>query len=365
MASDKPLKPIVRIIILICIMLLTALVAYNYYPALIKKDTQFKPDKEDLAMVAKLLTAVNSFKETSFKDFQQALLMFATDDAVKKFKTLTENVWIQTTPQTGWSFFISTSVHAVGGANGKKPVVAFYNPWSDVFLITVWSTDRDIPQIIDADMLMGDWLRKNDKAVNPAPSWLRTDLFKPAALGNSVAESMVSFEQIYPAKSLSNWRKNLRILNDQKALDEINYPAIAVRLYHILKNIDNFRSAGKDDIKMESCRNVTIEAMRMAANGRIDDILRNADETLPEAKNVLKSLKPGMFRTFDAVAAMTGKDGCLVFLSSVHDASGSISLFFRGDTKKLALKRIDVIDYQGFYKNLQQTRMAAAKAGKQ
>ena len=253
MASERPLKPIVRIILLICIMLLTAFLAYNYYPALTKKDAQFKPGKEDLARVTRLLTAVNSFKETSFRDFQQALLMFATDEAAKKFKTLSENVWVQTTPQIGWSFFISTSVHAVGGANGKKPVVGFYNPWTDLFLITVWSTDKDIPQIIDADMLLGDWLRKDDKTVNATPLWLRTDLFKPAALGNSVAESMLSFEQIYPAKAVSDWRKNLRILNDRKTLDEVNYPAIAIRLYHILKNIDKFRSAGKDDPKMESC----------------------------------------------------------------------------------------------------------------
>ena len=110
---------------------------------------------------------------------------------------------------------------------------------------------------------------------------------------------------------------------------------------------------------------MTIEAMRAAAKGRIDDILKNADATLPESKNVLKSLNPELFRTFEATAAMTGKDGCLVFLSSVRDASGSISLFFKSDIKKLTLKRIDVIDYQGFYKNLQQTKIAAAKAGNQ
>ena len=41
-----------------------------------------------------------------------------------------------------------------------------------------------------------------------------------------------------------------------------------------------FHSAGKNDTKMESCRNMTVEAMRTATKSRIDDILKNADETL-------------------------------------------------------------------------------------
>lgn len=363
MTSEKPLRPRVKGIIILCFVLLITIFAYNYYSALTKKDTQFKPDKEDLSRVTKLLTAVNGFKETSFRDFQQAIFLFASDEAAKKFKTLTENIWVQTNPQIGWSFFISTSVHAVGGAEGRTAIVAFYHPWSDVFLITAWNTDKDVPQIIDADMLLGDWIRLTDKAVNANPHWLRAELFAPAALGNSVAESIASFEQIFPAKSIRNWRKNLKIQNDQKAMNDVNYPTIAIRLYHILKNIENFRTAGKNDPRMESCRAMTIQSLTKAANGRVDDILKNADETLPEATNKLKSLKPELFRTFEAVAVMTGRDWCLVFLSSVQDASGSISLLFRGKAKKLALKRIDVVDYQGFYKNLRQTEMAAAKAG--
>jgi hypothetical protein len=51
----------------------------------------------------------------------------------------------------------------------------------------------------------------------------------------------------------------------------------------------------------------------------------------------------------EAVVAFTGRDGCLVFLAPVHDAPGSISLFFEGQTKNMRLKRMDVIDYSGFY----------------
>jgi hypothetical protein len=327
-----------------------------------EKDITVKLQKADLERMTRLLTVVHSFKEIAQVDYEEALALYADKKAITKFKSFNDHVWVETTPQVGWSYFMSVAVHTVGNVKGRQPLVAFFNPYSDAFLVTAWRMDEALPRIADAEMLMADWLRTGSRELSSVPSWLRTDMFKPTALGSSVAETITAFEQVFPPESDKYWRKELPVLENQQLLVDVNYPAVAIMLFNSLMNIDTFRTAGQDDNpRLESCRNVTIATVRMASQGQMEKLLMSADETLPETTTVLKSLMPEWFRALEAVAVFTGKDGCLVFLAPVFDASGSLSFFFSGKGTELALKRIDVVDYTGFYKNLKKASGAAQK----
>ena len=295
-----------------------------------------KLEQVDLVHMTRLLTVVQRFKDIMLVNPEEALTLYADQEAKRKFSSFNDHVWLATTPQIGWSFFMSVAVHAVGNAKSQQPLVAFYNPISDIFLITAWRMDKELPRMVDAEVLMGDWVRAGSPTLSLIPFWLRKDMFKPAALGSSVAEAITAFERIFPAASDTYWRKKLRVLENRQLLVDVNYPAVAIMLLNSLAIIDKFRTAEQsDNPRLASCRNMTISTVRLAVQGHINKLLVSADETLPETRAILKNLKPGWFRTLEAVAVFTGNDGCLVFLNQVYDASGSLSLFFSGKGDKL------------------------------
>lgn len=312
------------------------------------------PDQADVIRLGVLLTAVSRFKELSLGNYERALLMFGTDQVAAKFRQLDEAIWTDTPPRVGWSYFMSSSVHAIGAAGRKQPLVAFYNPWSDVFLITEWRLDEDMPRLVDAELLMGDWLRGGDD-LNPIPHWLRTDLFKPDALGASVAESIQQFENQFRADGQARWREHLPVLNTQQLLVEVNYPAVALMLLTNLQSVHEFRSVKpKVNALKASCRRLAIEAVRTGAKGQFTSLRASATDTLAPTWTVLKDLDAQWFRTLEAVTVLTGSDGCMVFLSPVFDARASLSLFFKGSKGDLKLQRIDVINYAGYYRRRQE-----------
>lgn len=309
-------------------------------------------DQAELIRLSALLAAVGRFKELSLGNYERALLLFGTDHVADKFKQLNEAIWTDTPPRVGWSFFMSSSVHALGATDRKQPLVAFYNPWSDVFLITEWRLDEDLPKLVDAELLMGDWLRGGDE-LNPIPHWLRTDLFKPDALGASVAESIQQFEKQFRAHGKARWREHLPVLHTTQLLVEVNYPAVALMLLTNLQAVHDFRSVSpKVNALKASCRRHAIEAVRTAAKGHVASLRASATDTLAPTWTVLKNLDAQWFRTLEAVTVLTGSDGCMVFLSPVFDARASLSLFFKGSKGDLKLQRIDVIDYTGYYHRL-------------
>jgi|GEM_PF-824130 len=306
-----------------------------------------------------LLTAVGRFKELSLSNYERALLMFATEPAAAKFRQLDEAVWTDTPPRVGWSYFMSSSVHAVAATEREQPLVAFYNPWSDVFLITEWRLDEDLPRLVDAELLMGDWLRGGDQ-LNPIPHWLRSELFKPAALGTSVAESMLLFERQFHGSRTAHWRDRMAVLRSPQLLNDVNYPAVALMLLANLQSVNAFRSVKpKADPLKANCRRLATEVVRAGAKGQLAGLRASASDTLAQTWTVLKSLDTRWFRTLEAVAILNGSDGCMVFLSPVFDTSGSLSLFFKGGKGALTLRRIDVIDYTGYYRSLQEKGDAA------
>lgn len=313
---------------------------------------EFLAEKGNLERMTRLLSVVRRFKEIAQIDYKEGLALYADGEAKRQFVNLNDHIWLETSPEVGWSFFMTVAVDAVGAVNSENPLVAFYNPFSDIFLITAWRMDGEVPRMVDAEVLMGDWLRVESPSLSLVPSWLRTDTYKPAALGNSVAETINAFEHLFFAESNVYWRERLLVLENQQLLVDINYPAAAIMLDNSLANIDTFRTAEKTkQPHMVLCQEMTLTFLREAAQGHIQQTLASADKTLIVTRTILKTLAPEWFETLVAVAALSNSDSCQVFLASMYDASSTISLLFAAEENALSLKRIDVIDYMGFYKN--------------
>jgi len=302
-----------------------------------------------------LMISVASFKETARTDYAKALLAFSREKGMEQLHNIDQSVWEAPQAQLGWMAFFDSAIVAYAGIDEKSPIVGFYNPYSDTFLITAWAKAEDVYQVVDAEILMGDWIRRDDKDLDLVPFWLRGNQHRPVALGLSVAKTLLSFEKIFSESTLKKWRKTLPILNEQDLLDEVNTPGITLMLNEHLLNLLNFSAPEERDEFIKTCGSRATDVMNLAAENNFDVLLSVADETLPQTAKNIRTYPGEWFSSLKVTNVRTGPEGCLVLLAHPEQTNRNLALFFQG-AKSIYLrpKRIDLIDYQFFYNELKQ-----------
>lgn len=323
----------------------------------------FKPDQKNLAELTPLLVTASRFKTVAASDFEKALLMFCRAKGLQKMSAIDKGFWSGEQSQWAWNLFFSSAVHVPGGPRGDSGLVGYYNPFSDAFLLTEWASDGKIRTLVDAEMLMGDWLRNDTDVLDPVPLWLRGKVHRPVALGLAVAETVLAFERVFAAAPRGKWRARLPILQNDGALYDINYPALAVMLNNHLINVGAIADRETKDSALTVCRDQAGKVIEQASRGNVDTVFSKAANTLPETSAALKGIRPEWFTRLRVSGVLTDPEGTLILLTPRYDANPALSLFFAGDPKGHALERADLIDYQTFYNQLKFARHAAG-AGK-
>lgn len=299
-----------------------------------------------------LADAVLSFRQRGLHDLQPALEQFATPKAAEKFATFDRKIWDFANPTAGWSYLLNTSVIAFGNLEGENPIVAFYHPWSDVFLLTSWQVDAEGPRIADVEMLMGDFVRnRGGPPLPPSPLWVRMPMFKPLAVGIETSESVRAFEQIFPVKIQGDWRKQIPNLGDPDLVEEVNYAGVSLLLAQNIAEIEEFSRAGKDDdVRLAAVRKETARLLDSGKEGKMKSILAGAQETLPAARQAMLRIAPETFSTYRPVSFLLGSDACIVFLAPTGSADYFISCVFKGKNSKQKLMRVDLVSYAVLYR---------------
>lgn len=292
-----------------------------------------------------------AFRQSALADIQGALDQFADKGAREKFETFNRRIWNFTDSKIGWSYFMNVSLVTPGNVESKSPVISYYNPWSDVFLLTAWRLEDSGPRIVDAEMLMGDFVRnKGGLPFKPSPAWLRMNTFKPTAVGDATALAVRAFESAFSGKTSGNWRRTIPNLEDSKLVTELNYSGVSLLLATNLTEIDEIRRAQKDeDPRMNAMRAVSVKALDAARSGKIREVLKSADETLPVVQDALAQMPPQNFKSLRAASYLLGKESAVMFLVPTDGAGFFVSFLFKGKPNKLKLARIDLVDYSRFY----------------
>jgi len=308
----------------------------------------------NLQDMKKILDGLSEFRQLALSDYKKALSQYGSERTIQQFKLFDHYVWPATDPIMSWSNYFTLSPCALGSINNKSQVVGFYHPWSDVFLIMDWKIQNDRAMIDDVEILVGDWIRNKggSSAFDQRPAWQRKDLFAPAALGIAMAESAKAFEKAFLVKGSAGFRNMLPGLNNKIVLQEKNYPlAAGVLLSHLMK-IEIFRNPAPDeDPLFNSLRIETVKVLEMAANKKWQALFSSASETLPVMKELLPMMGPESFQALEVVDFYLGDDenGSLLFLAPIFNANYSLSFAFKGSGKTFRIKRIDFINYSGFY----------------
>lgn len=306
-----------------------------------------------LSFSNRLLNAVLDFQQLALTDQKQAVTSFASPRAIRQFDQFDASVFFMTDATSSWSYFINTAVFVLGSPHPPRQVVAFYHPWSDVFLLMDWEERNGRFWIADAEFVVGDWIRHGSpSSKNPAPPWLRSAGFGPLSLGISVGQSVAAFEKVFLNGSGKGFRETLPSLKKAGLVTEPNYRLAASRLHYFMTKIEKLGDAQDEDRELNALRLETYQVADSAAGGDWAGIFRTADKTLPTTKYFLKKLSPEAFRNVVIADYYINKGGWLVFLVPVYDTGYCFSLSFEPDEKnRMRVRRIDFIGYSTFYEN--------------
>lgn len=336
---------------------------YKTYQKVFQKLEEEDLTDDRLTRMVLIIMNVATFQETAATDYAKALLSLSKEKGMEKLHNIDKALWSVELCQVGWKQFFDSAVRIYNKDFDKYPLVAYYNPFTDIFLITVWERGKEGYKIVDAEILLGDLVRGTDKKVDTTPFWLREKKNYAVNLGLEVSLSVLAFEEVFEKATAKNWRSKLKILNDSTVLSEANYPAVSMALHTQLLNVVNFANPKADMTQLKKCRNLTKETLLAVKNGAIDKILTTANETPVETVKILKKITPEWIENLKVAAAVNDTGECFVFLVPKQNAIGSFSLSLQKANTHIQLKRIDLIDYQQIYTAIKSYSDKKSKGG--
>lgn len=310
---------------------------------------------EDVQL-SRMLVSVNAFKSMAQTNYADAFLLFSKGQGMEKLHEMDKNSWTVPQSQAGWTLFFNAAIQVHADKTGKSPLIGFYNPYSDLFLIGVWESDDGLYQMTDAELLLGDWLRVDNKELDIAAQWLRGPAYRPQALAQSVAETILSFEQVFASVTRADWRSKLAILTDSFLQEGFNSPIATIRLQQQFENVTAFANAEPGHALVARFRNATIDVIDEIVGQGIESVLATADETVTNTAEVLQAASPEWFDELRVAAVVTDEMTGLVFLAPTKQTRVSLVFRFEGGASARHIKRFDLIDYQYGYEMVAKTR---------
>lgn len=294
-----------------------------------------------------LMAAAGGFREAASRDFKSASTSFATRGGAQALARIDKALWEGVDNRIGWSYFFAVSIPTPIAAEGGS-LVTFYSPWSDVFLVTQWQPDRGGVRIVDAEILLGDWVRRRGvPPLDAVPLWLRGGSHQPAAPAIAAADSIRALEQVFHGWRRGEWRTRLGGFTDTNQLTE-NRLAAANALGLAIEHAARFSA---DDANEEGLR------LRIALGLLLRELIRGntaaaldaVNDIPPIMKLVLADLPKREFRNLVPVAALVDAESASVFM--VPAATPEYLLYFRFSRsgKDFVPARVDFVSYQRTY----------------
>jgi len=293
-----------------------------------------------------LLAAAGEFRVRCLSDHRDALARFASEEVRRTFLERDAQVWPTVTPRVGWSYFFGTSVWTATQIETGTPHVAFYHPWSDVYLLTTWRATGGTLEIIDAALAMGDWLRGDDATLQLVPQWLRAEDFAPAALARTGAAALEVFEAATSAGK--GWRTSLPATG--KAA-QFNIHGATLLLAGALRSARSFAwPEPGEPARLTALRRAVADARRQASDGELSKLVAGASETLPPTAKLLAGFPPDFMARLEVVHALAaGVKRSVVFLSPPGQGDLVLSLVYEEGQGRPLLRRLDLLSFSAAY----------------
>ncbi len=296
------------------------------------------------------LQATLQFRFKALSDIDAALGELADPGAREALARIDKVLWPVAQPKVGWAYLLGTSMICAGTGDGTTFPVAYYHPWSDVFLITVWTAPQDRPpRLTDVEVLMGDFVRKaGQPPFDTGWTWQDGKTYPPVALGRAAAESVAAFDRRFRgAPAGRSWRRRLPSLEDERVL-EANRHGAAVQIARNMGEISSLLNPSRDDAGARAIHVGMAGVIDRLEAGRITDVFQEARGTLPEARAVLQTLPWEAWSHFRVSAYLPSEHSGLVMLSKGNQTDHFVAFLFLHEGSKARLSRIDYLSFGAF-----------------
>jgi len=294
---------------------------------------------------ARLRTAA-AFRQAARFDAAAAFERHTTPLARAKLRELDDVLWPTINRGLGWAYFFETSLMAEGSPKGDRLPILFYNPWSDVALLTVWSKAQTIENL---EVLPGDALRRAGRT--PAGGfrpWAEVGGYPPLAVGRLTAQTLRAFEATYRKGSWdpSDLNKAHPAFRSPESREAWRI-GCALQMAQVLRDLVDFAQP-----ESSPTRGAYLAVLALGSEGRISEALQRATATPPECRSALEALPRTAWPAFTFTGKVEGGDKVALLGHHKDRPDLYLGAVFRRQGDTLALERLDLLSFQSAYRNL-------------
>jgi len=322
-------------------------------PAAVAQDqpaaTSLVTEGSDDATLQRFWYAIVDLRNRCAVEGQAGWDAFLTAQARAKLDELNRLVW-EEQADLGWSYFFARSLFEIGRPTSEAPLVGFYHPWSDVWLVTEWQVKPE-PKVTAVELFCGEWIRRRGESpMDLRPDWLRRDGFRAEQLARAVVDNMQAFEHL--AYGELPWRAALRLDEQQEVLDEINTPAVAVQLlgaYMRSMELMMGKKAFDDECPMPPLLGQLMQScdrfLAAGSEGRAEFFVELAAGTSPAAAELIGSMPPEAYEQLAPAFWLADDDWAQAYLVPDQNPDSCLVLTYKRVADRLQLMRLDWVHF--------------------
>ena len=259
----------------------------------------------------------------------------------------------------GWSYFFSLALFDIGRPTTAAPVVGFFHPWCDVWVLTEWRID-DEARIANVEIVTGEWLRRRGQPpFDLRPDWLRRDGFRVEQLARATVESIQAFDRIMLDKT--PWRGALRLADDPDPaiaeMRDVDHDVAALLLTTGCLRYGELASGDPDPEQplLEHVSSMMQQFLAAGRKGTLGEIVASAKGTEPATAKIVRDLPKQLFHYLSPVYWVADQKRGIAFLvpSTNPDYCVAITGDWAGD--EMHVSRVDIVSFPASFNAVMKT----------